>query len=113
MADHHMQGRLGLHCDHTLLMHGNVFPCGRGGSIVDNAGEPYLARSTSHKPPGVQVARLVCYNTTNLDSFAETAQMAWDSCLTDSQRRALVQEIVGALNAPLDARFLGCLVGES
>ena len=59
---------------YNRLMHGNVFPCGRGGSIVDNAGEPYLARSTSHMPPGVQVARLVCYNTTNLDSFAETAQ---------------------------------------
>ena len=93
-------------------MHGNVYPCGRHGVLVDREGVPYLARSRADMPPGVRLARLVCYCTTSLDSFAEAVQEAWNRCSTSSQRLALVQSILCALDAPLDARFLQCVVGE-
>ena len=94
------------------LMHGNVAPCGRNGELADQRGVPFLARCSSHMPPGVELARLVCYNTRSLDSFAATAQAAWRQCLTRTQRQALAQDIFAALDAPLDARFLACLRGE-
>ena len=52
---------------------------------------------------------IVCYNTSNLDSFAKEAQMAWNACRTDSDRGALALAIYEALDAPLDARFLAGL----
>ena len=91
------------------LMHGNVYPCGRNGNLMDREGVPYLARSTWNMPPGVQLARIVCYNTSDLDSFAKEAQMAWNACRTDSDRGALALAIYEALDAPLDARFLAGL----
>lgn len=97
---------------YNRLMHGNVFPCGRNGAVVDIEGVPFLARSPWHMPPGVELARIVCYNTVNLDSFVQEAQRAWNNCSADSQRRALLQEIFAALDAPLDARFLACLAGD-
>ena len=88
------------------LMHGNVYPCGRSGAIMDREGVPFLARSPSHMPAGVQLLRLVCYCTTSLDTFAEEVQNAWEACVTWGQRQALAQRIWRALDAPLDARFL-------
>ena len=88
------------------------YPCGRHGVLVDGEGVPYLARSRADMPPSVRLARLVCYSTTSLDSFAEAVQEAWNRCSTSSQRLALVQSILCALDAPLDARFLQCVVGE-
>ena len=76
---------------------------------MDREGVPYLARSTWNMPPGVQLARIVCYNTSDLDSFAKEAQMAWNACRTDSDRGALALAIYEALDAPLDARFLAGL----
>ena len=94
------------------LMHGNVLPCGRNGALVDGDGVPFLARSAALLPPGVELARLVCYNTVSLESFAVHAQRAWDACSTCEQRRALAREIFAAFASPLDARFLACLNGE-
>ena len=94
------------------LMHGNVYPCGRHGALVDGEGVPYLARSPAHMPPGVRLARLVCYTTTSLDSFVEEVQAEWNACMTGWQKQELAERIFRSLDAPLDARFLACLGGE-
>lgn len=92
-------------------VHGNVWPVGRGGRLVDDGGVSYLSRSRVWMPPGVQLLRVVCYNTTSLDSFAALAQQTWDESAHED-RVQFLRELVHALDAPLDARLLEHVVAS-
>ena len=95
--------------DYDKNLHGNVYPVGRNGALVDDQGVPHLARELV---PGVELLRCVSFTTACTDEFVFALQAAYNllACGGDGSgpnegQRRLLADIYSLLEPPLDERF--------